>query len=324
MQKDVHEKDFQSFKDSLNTRQCSLCYIDSVSHFKNVQQIQEKSETEILFLINKKALIRELNNASSKYFFFKNKLSLLGILFKIRNQRFNCYIAACVDQASFQLIYFLSRFSFFVSIDEGVFSVDKSSRFNSEKNFNFTTHRLYFYLEKIFKYPKVPRFFLKAAKYHFGWFEKSLYDNTIIGSKLILMKPNIEKKSDDLRVFIGQPFKWMNLSAKDLNNIRNLIKSEKIDIYIKHPRETMQNSILSDVSCPIISMDTNAESFLNIISNENISVYSFMSSVIFGINPKLNIKILSLPLQDDLKGRHDSFLLMLQKSGIKYTLIQYV
>ena len=320
MKKAILEKDFHSFTKSLNTSQQSLCFIDSVIHFKKVQQIQEISQIDILFLINNQDLIKEINNANYEFIYFKNKLSLINVIFGLRDQKFNYYFAACIDQLYFQLIYFLCSFSFLATIDEGIFSVDKFSRFNSEKHFKYQSHRLYFFLEKFFGFPKVPNFFLESAQFHFGWFNKSLYKNTILRDKLILMESNVNREHKQLKVFIGQPFKWMGLASNDENYILRFIKEECIDIYLQHPRETKENSIILDVNCPIVSTDTNAESFLSMLNNKNLSVYSFMSSVLFGVNSEIDINILSLPLSGELLKRHNSFLEMLNQSEIKYTL----
>ena len=323
MKSDTERVNLQSFLSKLDKSKKSLCYVDSILHFKKVQQVQEVSDTEILFLINNKSLIREISNSNYEFIYFKNYFYLIKTIFDLRKQKFNFYVAACVDQIYFQLIYFLCIFSFFISIDEGIFSVDKFSRFNAEKNFNQDTHKLFFYLEKIFSYPKVPRYFLKESLYHFGWFNKTLYKHTILEEKVILMKPPLKHQSENLKVFIGQPFKWMGLEGDNENQVISFIKNERIDIYIQHPRETKQNSIISNISCPIVCIDTNAENFLNMLSQEKLSVFSYMSSVIFGISPRIDINIISLPVNKDLQIRHEAFIDMLQVSEIKHKVVSH-
>ena len=323
MKSDNELVDFQAFLSKLDKTKKSLCYVDSILHFKKAQQVQELSETEIVFLTNNESLTREISNLNYEFIYFKNYLSLIKIIFDLRKQKFNFYMAACVDQIYFQLIYFLCSFSFFVSIDEGIFSVDKFSRFNAEKNFNKQTHKLFFYIEKIFGYPKVPQYFLKESLYHFGWFNKNLYKNTILEERVVLMKTLSKNQSENLKVFIGQPFKWMGLDHDNENQVISFIKNERIDFYIQHPRETKQNSIISNVSCPIISIDTNAENFLNLLSQEKLSVFLYMSSVIFGISSRIDINIISLPVNPELQIRHDAFIDMLQVSEIKYKILQH-
>ena len=314
---------FQSFLSKLDKTKKSLCYIDSILHFKKAQQVQELSETEIVFLTNNESLTKEISNLNYEFIYFKNYLSLIKIIFDLRKQKFNFYMAACVDQIYFQLVYFLCNFSFFASIDEGIFSVDKYSRFNAEKNFNKKTHKLFFYFERIFSYPKVPQYFLKESSYQFGWFNKNLYKNTLLEERLISMKSVSKNQSENLKVFIGQPFKWMGLDCDNENQIISFIKNEKIDIYIQHPRETKQNSIILNISCPIVSIDTNAENFLNMLSQEKLTIFSYMSSVIFGISSRTDINIISLPVNPELKIRHDAFVDMLQVSGIKHKIVQH-
>lgn len=323
MKSDNGPVDFQSFLSKLDKTKKSLCYVDSILHFKKAQQIQKLSEAEILFLTKNKSLTREINNLNYEFIYFKNYFSLIKIIFDLRKQKFNFYMAACVDQMYFQLIYFLCSFSFFASIDEGIFSVDKYSRFNAEKNFNIKTHKLFFYLEKIFSYPKVPQYFLKESLYHFGWFNKNLYKNTLLEERLLLMKPLSKNQPENLKVFIGQPFKWMGLDSVNENQVISFIKNEKIDIYIQHPRETKQNSIISNLSCPIVSIDTNAENFLNMLSQEKLTVFSYMSSVIFGISSRIDINIISLPVNQELQVRHEAFIDMLQVSEIKHKIVQH-
>ena len=292
MKPDTRKIDSHSFLNKLTKSQKSLCFIDSIVHFKKVQQVLDLSDTKILFLINKKSLIREITNSDYEFIYSKDYYSLIKTIYSLRKQTFDFYMAACVDQIYFQLIYFLCNYSFFVSIDEGIFSVDKLSRFNQEKSFDKNTHKLFFYLNKIFSYPKVPSYFLKESLCHLGWFNEVLYNNTILEGKVILMEPRLDNQPEKLKAFIGQPFKWMGLEPENENQIISFIKNEKIDIYIQHPRETKKNSIISKINCPIVSIDTNAENFLNILHQEKLSVYSFMSSVIFGISSKIDINII--------------------------------
>ena len=324
MNRHKQEAERNSFLSKLNKSQQSLCFIDSIIHFKKAQQVQELAGTKILFLISKKSLIREINNSKYEFIYFKNYISLIKIIFSLRKEKFNFFMAACVDQIYFQLIYFLCSFTFFISIDEGIFSVDKFSRFNSEEHFNKRTHKLFFCLAKIFNYPKVPKYFLKESLFHFGWFDRSLYQGTVLEDKLILMEPTVKPKSSNLKAFIGQPFKWMGLKSEHEDQIINFIKNEKIDIYIKHPRETSKNSIIEKINCPIVGIDTNAENFLNMLHQDKLSVFSYMSSVIFGLSNEIDINIVSLPVTKSLQKRHDDFLHMLKISQIKHTLVPYV
>ena len=70
-------------------------------------------------------------------------------------------------------------------------------------------------------------------------------------------------------------------------------------------------------------MDTNAENFLNMLAQEKLSVFSYMSSVIFGISSRIDINIISLPVNQELQIRHDAFIDMLQVSEIKHTLVPH-
>ena len=323
MNHSIKEVDFNSFLKKLDKSKKSICFIDSALHLKKVQQIQTFSNSEILFLVSNKNLIKEIKNSNHEYIYFKNYFSLIKNIFKLRKENFNFLIAACVDQIYFQLIYFLCKFSFFVSIDEGIFSVDKSSRFNSEMSFNFETHKLFFFLEKIFNFPKVPQYFLDKSIYHFGWFNKNLYKNTMIENKVIFMEQSTEQVAGRLKIFIGQPFKWMGLDADNLNQIIEFIKNERIDIYLKHPRETKQNSIISKINCPIVETETDAETFLNLIYQDRLVIFSYMSSVVFGIGHKFDNNIICLPVSENLKIRHAAFLDMLKISKIPHNLLPY-
>tara|TARA_Y100001935_G_scaffold158798_1_gene130696 strand:+ start:3102 stop:4079 length:978 start_codon:yes stop_codon:yes gene_type:complete len=324
MNNETKKVNFNSFLDKTDKSKKSICFIDSLLHFKKIEQVKTLSNIKILFLINEKTLIREMKNSNYEFIYFENYLSLIKNIFKLRKENFNFLFAACVDQMYFQLIFFLCRFSFFATIDEGIFSVDKLSRFNSEKKFKKDTHKLYFYLEKIFNFPKAPNFFIEKSIYHFGWFNKNLYEETMLEDKVILMdqpKGLIDVKP---KIFIGQPFKWMGLDPKNLDQIINFIKNEKIDFYLKHPRETKQNSILSKINCPVINIDTDAENFLNIIYKDRLCIFSFMSSVIFGISNKFDVNIICLPVSENVQVRHDAFLHMLKVSEIQHTVVPYV
>ena len=317
------EVDLQSFLKKLDKSKRSICFVDSVLHFKKVQQIQTLSNSKILFLVNSKILVKEAKNSNQKFIYFKNYFSLIKIIFRLKKENFDFLIAACVDQIHFQLIYFFCRFSFFISIDEGIFSVDKFSRFNSENKFNPETHKLFFFLEKIFSYPKVPRYFLNKSVYHFGWFNENLYKDTVLKNKVICMEQSLDQQFGKVKIFIGQPFKWMGLDTKNENQIINFIKNERIDIYLKHPRETRQNSIISKVNCPIVEIGTDAENFLNLIYQDRLAIFSFMSSVVFGISKEFDINIICLPISENLKFKHNAFLDMLKVSEIQFKLLPY-
>jgi hypothetical protein len=48
-----------------------------------------------------------------------------------------------------------------------------------------------------------------------------------------------------------------------------------------------------------------------------------MSSVIFGISSRIDINIISLPVNPGLQIRHDAFIDMLQVSEIKHKIVQH-
>ncbi|MDC1331204.1 glycosyltransferase family 52 protein [Gammaproteobacteria bacterium] len=297
----------------------SLCYVDSLIHARKVLQIQERYLLDIVFITNNLNVKKFLQLNNCQYYYYHNTLKLLSTIKHLRGIHFYLFIAACVDQVGFQIIYFLSKTSFFATMDEGIFSIDPLSRFNSEKNFNPKTHKPFFILNRIFNYPKIPSFFLEKSDLHFAWFSKNLYLGTNLEKKLVPMEsPDHLAIGRTLRVLVGQPYKWMGLSEKNELEILNIIKQEKIDIYIKHPRETSKNSIIPNIECTVLSLDSNVEDFLNNLPVPDLHIYTFMSSAVFGLRSEVNIHILDLMLSKEIQERFKNFIKMLDESIIEY------
>ena len=80
------EVDFNSFLKKIDKSKKSICFIDSALHFKKVQQIQALSNSEILFLVSNKNLIKEIKNSNYEYLYFKNHFSLIKNIFKLRKE----------------------------------------------------------------------------------------------------------------------------------------------------------------------------------------------------------------------------------------------
>ena len=297
----------------------AICYIDSVIHARKALQVQEKFSLKILYVTNKPDVQKLLHNHQCESKIFKNKIQFIYLLYSLRKLDFYFFIAACVDQIPFQCIYFLCRFSYFATIDEGIYTVDKYSRLNAEKSFSFKTHKLFFLLEKITRFPKNPLFFINNSNVHFAWFHSDLYRGTALEDKLFFMdviKPL--PSENEYRVLVGQPFKWMGLSDDNKNEILSLIDKAGINLYIRHPRENSNNSFISSVGCSIASLDGDLEDFLNNLPVTNLHVYSFMSSAIFGLRQEVTIHLLKLTLADGQQANFDRFTKMLDTSMIKY------
>ena len=147
--------------------------------------------------------------------------------------------------------------------------------------------------------------------FHFGWFKKTLYQSTAIDSdKIIYMESTKSDKTNNIyKIFIGQPFKWMGLSKQNYKEIAEIIKSNKINLYIQHPRETIQNSILDKIDIPLLSFSHGVESFINKVGdfNAELEVYSFMSTLCLEINPSVKIKLIDLTLTNEQQSEFEDF-----------------
>lgn len=300
----------EKFYTSLS-RKNVLCYVDSIHHANKILQIYDTFSLEIKCISSNKKTFHYLKRHKVSCIYFSNCANLIFQLIKIRNERFSFLLAACVDQDAFNLIYLLSRFDDLLTFDEGYFTIKPNSRFNAESFFPFRTQKRNKLLNLIFQFPKTPKFYLQQALFHFGWFKKILYQGTSIESdKIIFMESFDSNEVNNIyKIFIGQPFKWMNLSKQNYLEIAEYIKSKHIDLYIQHPRETLQNSILDKIDIPILSFSHGVESFINKVGdfNAELEIYSFMSTLCLEINPSIKIKLIELTLPNKQQTEFDDF-----------------
>jgi hypothetical protein len=289
----------------------ALCYVDSIHHAKKILQIQNTFCLEIKCISSNKKTLNYLSRRKVSCLYFSNRINLIFHLVKIRNESFSFLLAACVDQDAFNLIYLLSKFTHLLTFDEGYFTIKPNSRFNDESIFPFKTQKRNKLLNLIFKFPKTPKFYLKQSLFHFGWFKKALYKFTAIDSDKIISMESLESRemNNIYKIFIGQPFKWMGLSKQNYEEIAEFIKLNEINLYIQHPRETLQNSILDKIDISVLSFSHGAESFINKVGdfNAELEIYSFMSTLCLEINPSIKIKLIDLTLPNELQVEFDDF-----------------
>lgn len=297
----------------------ALCYIDSIHHAKKILQIHKTFSIAIKCISSNKNVLSYLNRQKVSCIYFSSCANLIFQLIKLRNQRYDFLLAACVDQDPFHLIYLLSKFTHLLTFDEGYFTIKPNSRFNTESIFPFETQKRNKLLNSIFKFPKTPKFYLQHSLFHFGWFKKTLYQSTAIDSDKIIPMKSLQSSKIDKRykIFIGQPFKWMDLSTQNCREILEFIRSSEVNLYIRHPRETIQNSILDKIDIPILSFSHGVGSFLNQIGNFNpdLEIYSFMSTLCLEINSSIKIKLIDLTLSKEKQIEFDDFKHILRRSG---------
>lgn len=272
-----------------------LAFVDTMPHLKKARQIEKNlSSMSFIYVTNDPEIYTNLNQAkdlcinSMSDIFFK-------IILKLGIDYFDSILVARVDSLRFQSIFSILKFKNLYTFDEGLFSIDPNSIYNSQLRVPRSMGGLHFLSSKIFNFPKGAAFFYKNTDQHFSWFKPSLFNNTRIDiSKVFYLEE--EKNTETIKkIFIGQPWQFMSMDKKSLIAITNFINQQKFDVYLIHPREDISiiNSMLNE-KISRVQVHTDGESFLvKMLNTSDSSVYTVASTIVTHLPASSSVKILT-------------------------------
>lgn len=303
----------------------SICvFIDTFVHLRTAQIIQSEYNYQFKFITTNQDIFIHLKGQNCEY--IHSYLNVVPMVLRLRRQKkLDGLLAARVDSIVFQLLYYALNFQHLYTFDEGLYSIQNDSRYNSKiiqpNNFG----RFYRWGNKILNFPKNPSFFYQKTKAHFSFFEPSNFIDTLINPKNIQKITILRKKRRMRNIFIGQP--WQNIfqDNDELCHLGNSLKELKIDLYIYHPRESKHliAKYLDDDVIQINSISP-AEDLIEALSSlESFNIFTVASTLAVSIpsNQKL-VLIESNLFNSFLRGSQNTLKKALEAKKIDYSKIE--
>jgi hypothetical protein len=276
-----------------------LVFVDTIPHLHFAREIEKQfAYAKFHYITNKSTIYDQLD--SSKDTFVHSKLSLLKFVKNSKNRSFSSIMAARVDDIDFQLLYKLLPPLKIYTFDEGLFTIQLDSVYNSQFKINKNIGLKYFLGSRYVNFPFPATYFYENNSKHFTSYKKENFDRSIISKdKLCFIEPAKEER-EITKVFIGQPWHYMYFSEQSIINLAKFINNINPDIYLIHPREDialidkyLHESVLK------LASKSSAEILLNrIIGNKKVNVYSVASTLLLGLNKSCSIHIINSPTFD--------------------------
>ena len=209
--------------------------------------------------------------------------------------RFDILLAARVDAIEFQIIFHLGKFQALNTFDEGLYSILKESSYNSHIQFGKNEKKKKI-INFFFGVPFPTSQYLLLTERHFTWFNAESFAQSVIERNKITEIHAQEKVSPISKIFIGQPWHYMDFNKENIQSLSQKINDLDMDLYISHPREDLLRiEDLLNPSIQIISLNQDIELFLNkIASNNNIRVFTFGSSAVVHLESSIKISVVKL------------------------------
>lgn len=244
----------------------ALFFIDTIPHLRKAKLIEEQySFNECIYVTNNLDIYSKLD--SDKSIFFQNKLSLIHQLNKLDKRYFNKVIVARVDWIDFQLAYKLFQFEELHTFDEGLYSIEPTSIYNSQDKITLEAGLKSYISSRIFSLPMPVASLLQQSHLHYTWFDFKHFNGTYISSAKLVSCDDLFNEIPIDRVFIGQPWHFMNIDSKAVKAIASFINKNGISLYLSHPREELTRiSHLFDEHVSVVQTATPGEYFLNQMS----------------------------------------------------------
>jgi len=228
----------------LDTDNTYCVFVDTNSHLRTAKIIlRENRITNYFFLSNSENILKKI--PSEKAIKVNSFFSVVWKMLSNQDiKRCNILLASRVDSLLFQIIFFVKNFEHLYTFDEGLFTIQDKSRYNSDAINPILFERSFYWMNKLFSFPVNPSYFYRITSKHFTFFGKinfrhSLIDNSKI--ELLPLRQNFRKMKN---IWIGQPWQSMFLDKDSLKKLRCFIEDSEIDLYLVHPRE--DRSIISD------------------------------------------------------------------------------
>jgi hypothetical protein len=248
------------------------------------------------------------------------------MLFLIKNRkRFLYILGAEVDALNFQILLRFLKIKYFYSLDEGVFSVQPSSIYNSMSEFAFKGQKRYLLLNSLFGFPWPPKILMQKSDKHFTWYRRESFSEIPhLYNKIVEMEPKTYSKRIK-KVFISQPWNFMGLSEDALKNLASLLVKHNIDTYISHPRENMSffaDKYLHLINLLVIDLNHPVEEFINFLSelSKDIEVYTFASGACLELHENVPINLFNILNPDQTHQSQESLKKILNSRQIDFNI----
>lgn len=300
-------------------------FVDTLTHLRSAEIIlKEKEITDYFFLSTSDQIIKKL--PSKKAIKINSLLSIFTtVFFKKEIKQSTIFLAARVDSPIFQLIFFLGRFKDLVTFDEGLFTIQDNSRYNSSILKPIFFNRSFYWASKFFTFPKNPSYFYRRTLRHFSFFEISNFRHTALSESKIEVIPQKKELKEMKNIFIGQPWQSMFLSREALERLKKGIHKLEIDLYISHPREDL--SILADyLNTDIIQIKciSPGEDFIEKLNSLGLfNIFVVASTLVMGVNQNNMFNIIEISgAGDELLNSQDALKNALSAKKISFKVIK--
>ena len=271
-----------------------LLFVDTIPHLRTARIIEnELLYSQIHYITSNKEIFNLLSK--DKAYFIRSKTQLAFNILNKKIPSFEILMAARVDDLNFQILYKFMKPKQLFTFDEGLFTLQKDSHYNADKPISIDNGWKYFISNKIFSFPFPVSLFYKVTSKHFTYFKKSSFKNSLIdANKIIELSHGLQSLSLE-KIFIGQPWQYMLLSDKNLDDLVSFINKNEFDVYLIHPREKIEIMIprlKKDIS--ILTINSSSEDFLNRISSDSeLSIYTVASTLTTGLSDNFKITIVT-------------------------------
>ena len=303
----------------------NLIFVDTLPHFSKSKELLNHIERKSTFITTNKEIFLRMKNLDCIYLPKLNFFSLFKLIFRIKRNGFTSICIARTDSLIFQILYIFCSFKEIITFDEGLYSINKSSIYNSQFKIERKFHTRLYLLNKLIDFPIPAAFFYKINTRHYTWLPLSAFSDSIIDKRKIkqLTLKN-DKCVERIKIMIGQPWQFMYLKELQIERIFNYVNSNNFNIYLKHPKEDSQicKQYLDD-DVPLINSEPDSEVFLKNINTGNLEIYTLTSTLSCNIAEDIKINIVRLS-QMDIKPSNDQKVLLktLERLNKSHNIIQ--
>jgi len=287
------------FKESHEKKLC--VFVDTLTHLRSARIIIDELDfKEIHIITTSDTVSKKISNETC------TKISsIFHLVYFLLNQKklrdCNSLLAARVDSIYFQILYFFIGFKNLLTFDEGLFTIQENSRYNSKILNKQHFSKPFYWFNRLISFPKSPSYFYKITSKHFSYFAIDSFKTSAINRSKVEYIINTRKLNRMKNIFIGQPWQTMFLSQNNIEDLKIAIESLGISLYIAHPREDLEiiaNSLSESIVQ--ISCSSPAEDFLEIINDFGpFNFFIMASTVAISISNKHDITLLSFKNQSN-------------------------
>jgi len=297
----------------------NLIYIDTFPHYVKSKELISHINNESTFFTTNRKIYDKINNINKLYVNPKNLLRLAFLILHIRKNEFFSICVARTDALVFQLLFKFCAFKEVYTFDEGLYTINKHSIYNSQFKIERSYHTRLYLLNRILNFPIPAAYFYKKNSKHYTWFSKSAFSNSIIDKfKIIDLNKPLLKKNKKLKIMIGQPWHYM-ISDSHIKKLFKFINISEFNIYLEHPREKLHlyESLINE-QISILRVNPSSEEFLRYLDQNNVEIYSLTSTLVCNVPDNFSIFIINI---DKSKKRliYDQENLYLALSGMNKT-----